>query len=468
MAIAPFPIPASAGDAALAQLDAARESIAAVGAGLVAVSSEELDRLAASAAGVIAAAEAARAAIVLEASSRGVIAGSDHPRTKAWVEQTCRDAEVPVTSVMARQLQDIAQTCTGHDVAALREAVTAGRLPLESAAVVAKVYRRLREKIEHPHWDLLADILIDWAAEGARPSQLHSLEERMIGQYGTADALQEEHDRAHQNRRLTDFRTTRDGMRTATLKLDPASEATLTAALHALSKPQPGAGGEPDLRSSGQRRADALLSIAGFTTTARPDVPGTGAKARITITMTLADLLADLADCDQAGGVDGRGSDTAEGTDSRNSVRSGTRVRSRTRGYAAAGFGQTLTPTEAGMLACDAQIIPTVLGTNGEILDLGRAHRTITPGQSAALHQRDQGCTYPGCSIPPQWCDGHHIVYWALGGRTDMKHLALLCRHHHTVVHRHDHTATVHPIHGVLWTRRDGTPIGNGPRITLP
>lgn len=70
--------------------------------------------------------------------------------------------------------------------------------------------------------------------------------------------------------------------------------------------------------------------------------------------------------------------------------------------------------------------------------------------------------------MPPQWCDAHHIIYWRHGGRTDMKHLALLCRHHHTVVHRHDHTATVHPTHGVRWTRRDGTPIGNSPRITPP
>lgn len=62
-------------------------------------------------------------------------------------------------------------------------------------------------------------------------------------------------------------------------------------------------------------------------------------------------------------------------------------------GFATTGFGQILTPTEARIAACDAEVIPAVLGTRGEILDLGRAARLINPGQRSALHLRDRGCT---------------------------------------------------------------------------
>ncbi len=126
-------------------------------------------------------------------------------------------------------------------------------------------------------------------------------------------------------------------------------------------------------------------------------------------------------------------------------------------------YGQALTATQVRMLACDAQIIPAVLGTKGEILELGRARRLATPGLVTYLWERDRGCTYPGCRMPPAWCDAHHLRHWLAGGATDRDNLVLLCRAHHTVVHRHGHTGQVTP-DGVRWHRDDGTPIGNHPR----
>ena len=41
--------------------------------------------------------------------------------------------------------------------------------------------------------------------------------------------------------------------------------------------------------------------------------------------------------------------------------------------------------------------------------------------------------------------------------------MTLLCRHHHTTVHRHQHIGQVID-GGVVWRRRDGSPIGNHPR----
>ena len=101
-------------------------------------------------------------------------------------------------------------------------------------------------------------------------------------------------------------------------------------------------------------------------------------------------------------------------------------------------------------LACEADILPMVLGTAGELLDLGRTTRLATPAQRLALWHRDRGCTYPGCSIPPTWCEAHHVTHWCDGGATDLTNLALLCGRHHTVVHERGLTATATAF-GVTW-----------------
>jgi hypothetical protein len=49
-----------------------------------------------------------------------------------------------------------------------------------------------------------------------------------------------------------------------------------------------------------------------------------------------------------------------------------------------------------------------------------------------ALIARDAGCSFPGCTHPPGWCDRHHILDWIRGGRTDLDNLTLLGRYHHT------------------------------------
>jgi hypothetical protein len=89
----------------------------------------------------------------------------------------------------------------------------------------------------------------------------------------------------------------------------------------------------------------------------------------------------------------------------------------------------------ARRLACDATIIPMVLGTASEVLDVGRAKRLVTPAQRRALIVRDGGCRWPGCDRPPEWTDAHHIIAWIFNGKTDLWNLILLCRHHHINVH---------------------------------
>lgn len=98
------------------------------------------------------------------------------------------------------------------------------------------------------------------------------------------------------------------------------------------------------------------------------------------------------------------------------------------------GADHRLTATELRQLACDAELLPIVLGGDGEILDVGRDHRLVTPAIRAALTVRDRGCIFPGCDRLPVDCEAHHIQPWQAGGPTSFDNLALLCRHHHRTV----------------------------------
>ncbi len=105
--------------------------------------------------------------------------------------------------------------------------------------------------------------------------------------------------------------------------------------------------------------------------------------------------------------------------------------------------GDTMPAAAVRRLACDADIIPMIFGSDGAVLDAGRSRRTISPHQRAALSVRDRHCVFPGCDRPPSWCQGHHIREWVRDhGPTDLKNLILLCHHHHHLVHEGGWTIT--------------------------
>ena len=97
--------------------------------------------------------------------------------------------------------------------------------------------------------------------------------------------------------------------------------------------------------------------------------------------------------------------------------------------------GTLLAPETVRRLACDATIVPTVLGAAGAVVDLGMDVRLFTSAQVKRLWLRDGHCTYPGCDMPGLWADAQHLVHWADGGPTDLSNAALLCERHHTIVH---------------------------------
>lgn len=108
-------------------------------------------------------------------------------------------------------------------------------------------------------------------------------------------------------------------------------------------------------------------------------------------------------------------------------------------------------PAVARRLACDAGVVPMVLGSRSEPLDVGRLSYTVPEGMRRALHARDRGCTFPGCARRPRRCHAHHVRHWLDGGPTELGNLALLCRHHHQLIH-HEHWS-VRMIDGRPWFR---------------
>jgi hypothetical protein len=105
-------------------------------------------------------------------------------------------------------------------------------------------------------------------------------------------------------------------------------------------------------------------------------------------------------------------------------------------------------------LACTADLVPAVLGTRSEILDLGRTTRLFSRAQRKALRIRDRRCRAQGCTVPATWCEAHHLKPWAHGGRTDLDAGILLCSFHHHRAHDPTYDITRAPDGDLEFTRR--------------
>lgn len=106
-------------------------------------------------------------------------------------------------------------------------------------------------------------------------------------------------------------------------------------------------------------------------------------------------------------------------------------------GIGAAGLdtGVHISAGEARRLACEAGIVPVVLGGASVPLDLGRTRRLHTAGQRHALATRYDSCGIGGCERPFAWCEIHHLDPWSKGGRTELAKALPLCGHHHRRAH---------------------------------
>ncbi|MFC9689227.1 DUF222 domain-containing protein [Kribbella sp. NPDC056951] len=203
--------------------------------------------------------------------------------------------------------------------------------------------------------------------------------------------------------------------------------------MHALSKPHKTIDGERDPRTLDQRQADALKTTMDAAA-GNPDHPGV---PHLTVTIDFNDLkAATLAATPTAlGGTTGT---DASGTEATGAGTAGAGAN----GAGAAGqgggvgelvFGGNLSAGAVRLLACDAAVLPIVLGGDSQPLDVGREQRFVNRYIRRALNKRDKGCVI--CQAPPSMCHAHHLIHWANGGPTNLQNLALLCAVHHRAVH---------------------------------
>ncbi|MBN9610708.1 MAG: hypothetical protein BGO26_15630 [Actinobacteria bacterium 69-20] len=359
---------------------------------------DQLGALAGELAELRALAGAALAATVAEADARGVIAESHSASVRGWVAEVAPHARREASMVAA-----CARVLRRDELSAAADALCSARLDLPTAAVIAGEYDKLAP-------DLAAGVapvvLGHYIAVGADhgPGAVRRLTEQLLATYGDEGEFDAHADRCRRHIHLSAGRPVAPGLWDYRLTVDGEGRSVLEAAIGPLSAPCPdGATGERDMRPVPRRRGEALIAVLARSATAAGRVP-TGAKAVLMVTMDFHAL--------------------------RDELRAGVAVGTRA-------DGTPLAPATVRKLACDAAIIPAVLGGRGEVLDQGRTVRLFTLGQIRALWKRDRHCTFDGCDIPAAWCDAHHLLHWADGGPTDIAtNAALLCPRHHTVVHR--------------------------------
>jgi hypothetical protein len=97
--------------------------------------------------------------------------------------------------------------------------------------------------------------------------------------------------------------------------------------------------------------------------------------------------------------------------------------------------GTLISASEARRLACNAALVPVVLGGKSRVLDLGRRRRLHDEGQRLALATLHDSCAVAGCQRPFAWCEIHHKDSWLHGGPTNLDNALPLCGHHHRRAH---------------------------------
>lgn len=353
----------------------------------------------------------------------------------------------------------------GGGVAACQRPLSPG-----NALAVLSEMRALKPRLRPEAVPTVTRALVELVREWG-PAHMRKLRPRLLAAYGLEGELDDLHDKLKRAAYLSSPDVESGALTEYRMALTPEQAATLEAAIGPLAAPRPNKEtGERDLRPTGQRRAEALTEICQGAAATQLETGGegvTGAHAALHFTMSLADLrrltgcraavpgsrwsvpsgspfgrefgAASVADhgfgeegAPGASGIPGmRGMPGVPGFDAeddRAGLFSGEVLGSRAE-------TTLLSPEALRRLACNAHLIPHVLGSHGEHLDQGREIRLFTKAQRRKLLRRDGHCTYPGCDRPAAWARAHHVLHWFDGGSTDVDNAALLCERHHTHIH---------------------------------
>ncbi|MGW3607856.1 DUF222 domain-containing protein, partial [Micromonospora sp. NPDC005161] len=341
---------------------------------------------------------AVKLTLVRELDGRGTARAQGASSTALWLRDRLR-----LTVPTARRLVDLASTLDAG-APGVRRALADGAISLEQARVIGDTINTVHATAGAETADKAVGVLVDWAGQ-FDPVLLRRLSARILdhvapeaAEAAARAALEAETHRAAQDRHVT-LSELHDGRLRLTGSLDAETAGLLRAAIDPLTAPS----GPHDPRTPGQRRHDALADLCRLTLRTGELPEHGGEPAQIVITTSFDALARHL----NAGTLD---------------------------------TGLQLTPETVRRLACDASILPAVLGGAAQPLDVGRQRRLITGPLRRALVLRDRGCAFPGCDRPPRWCDAHHIRHWADGGDTSLTNAVLLCAHHHRHIHHNDWT----------------------------
>jgi Domain of unknown function (DUF222) len=340
--------------------------------------------------------DATEAELLAEVERRRGVQPSGYRDAAAWLRNA-----TGVAAATARSRVAVARTLAKLPLVA--SALGAGQVGWDHARTLAEVDRgRHRDRLADEEWTLAAD---------AMATSADQFRDRVAGWVrdldDQADAGRTPHERQRRRRRLR-FWTTREGMRAGRFELDdeafPLVHDCLRDLVNEEHRAERGLCLPPEqLRTTEQRWADALVEMARRSRGA--DVT-TKHKARPTIlAITDIDRLWDQL---------------------------------KVRGWCQLSDGTKLTARQLRRLACQADIIPMVLDTDGTVLDMGRRARLATYDQRLALRVMHHSCAVKGCDIRFDWCEIHHLRPWDNLGLTNLDNLVPLCTYHHHLIHNLD------------------------------
>ncbi|MGZ0152174.1 DUF222 domain-containing protein [Kribbella sp. WER1] len=320
--------------------------------------------------------------------------------------------------------------------------------PAHASAITTEL-ERVRTRVPVEDLDIAEEQLVGLAAH-LTPNELRTAAKQLCNLLDS-DGPEPDEQKAYQRESLT-LTAAENGVKFRGYLANENAE-RLRAIIHTGARPHKTTDGEHDPRARDKRQADALTTALTVASNAwDTDTPGHGAKANITITIDLDDLRTTTANATgqthqpsqtggtgqpggtggtgQPGGTGGTGQPGGTGRTGRTDQPGGT---GQSAGTGRMVYGDDLSAATVRRLACDAGIIPLVLGSNSEPLDVGRRERLVTRAIRHALNARDRGCVV--CAAPPVMCDAHHLISWLDGGATALTNLALLCRRHHVDLH---------------------------------
>jgi hypothetical protein len=290
-----------------------------------------------------------------------------------------------------------------------------GTISAEKVAIVERAMHTLSRTNLDVEAVQTAEELLTEQAPILQPADLHRFANAVVNA-ADPDGPEPVDDQKQQDRRFVELTQRRDGMWSLKGRLTNALGAQLNAILDPLAKPRTSSIEDPDgnirnlpdQRPSVQRLHDALEEACAKLLKSA-DLPSVGGvPASVIVAINLEDLLAKA-------------------------------------GIAECSDGSQFTVDQLWRIADEADIWPIILNRRGVPLALGRTQRLASKGQTMALIARNGGCSFPGCTHPPQWCDRHHIVDWISGGSTDLDNLTLLCRYHHTNFLQKGWTCRINP-----------------------